>query len=151
MPAVEALIAAQQATIVVGGNRACYAPGQDQIHMPPYEQFSSAAAYYATLIHELSHRTGHPSRLARDLSGDKGTAEYAFEELVADMAAAFVCSLLDISPNLENHASYLDGWMRLIEDDNKAFFRAYGQAKEAADLLLGNAGISTQADDSASA
>lgn len=138
---VEALIAAQQATIVVGGNRACYVPNTDQIHMPPYESFSSAAAYYATVIHELSHRTGHPSRLNRELKGDKGSAEYAFEELVADMSAAFVCSVLGISADMENHASYLAGWMRLIKDDSKAFFKAYTHAQAAAELLLETAGF----------
>ena len=137
----EALIEAQQAKVIVGGNRACYVPRLDQIHMPLYESFSSSESYYATMIHELSHRTGHHSRLARDLNDDKRSVEYAFEELVADMSAAFVCSVLGISPDLENHASYLAGWMRLIEDDNKAFFRAYGQAQAAANLLLETAGM----------
>ena len=137
----EKLIAAQQAKIVVGGNRACYAPRLDQIHMPPYEHFSSSETYYATLIHELSHRTGHQSRLGRDLSGHQGTPKYAFEELVADMSAAFVCSELNLSCDLENHASYLDHWMRIIQEDNKAFFRAYSQAQAAADLLLETAGL----------
>ena len=141
---VEALIEAQQATIVVGGNRACYVPKKDQIHMPPYESFSSAEAYYATLIHELSHRTGHPSRLNRELKGDKGAPAYAFEELVADMSAAFVCSVLGIRADMENHASYLASWMRLIEDDSKAFFKAYKQAQAAADLLLETAGLQAE-------
>ena len=140
----EALIAAQQAKVVVGGNRACYMPKKDQIHMPPYESFSSAEAYYATLIHELSHRTGHPSRLARELKGDKKTSEYAFEELVADMSAAFVCSVLGISADMDNHASYLASWMRLIEGDNKVFFNAYKQAQAAANLLLENAGMESE-------
>lgn len=139
--AAEQLIAAQQAKVVVGGNRAGYAPGRDQIHMPPYEHFSSSEAYYATLIHELSHRTGHQSRLSRDLSGKFGTPKYAFEELVADMSAAFVCSELNLSSDLENHASYLDHWMRIIQQDNKAFFRAYGLAQAAADSLLETAGL----------
>lgn len=137
----EALIEAQQAEIVIGGNRACYAPKLDQIHMPPYESFRSAESYYATLIHELGHRTGHQSRLARDLSGGKGSDEYAFEELVAELTAAFVCSVLNIEPALENHASYLASWMKLIKADNKVFFRAYGQAQAAADLLLETAGM----------
>lgn len=137
----EALIEAQQAKIVVGGNRACYAPKLDQIHMPKYESFSSAEAYYATLIHELGHRTGHESRLDRDLSGGKQSASYAFEELVAELTAAFVCSVLNIEPELENHASYLASWISLLKDDNKVFFRAYSQAQAAANLLLENAGV----------
>ena len=140
----ESLIAAQQAEIVFGGNRACYSPRADQIHLPTYESFSTPEAYYATAIHELSHRTGHASRLSRDLSGVKGTPKYAFEELVADMSAAFVCSVLGIKPDLEHHASYLASWMRLIADDKQAFFRAYQLAQAAADLLLENAGLSAE-------
>ena len=137
----EKLIAAQKAEINYGGNRACYSPTLDKIAMPPYESFSTAEAYYATHIHELSHRTGHSSRLARDLSGKKGDSTYAFEELVADMCAAFVCGTLGIRSDLENHASYLAYWMDIIRNDNKAFFKAFTLAKAAADLLLENAGL----------
>lgn len=137
----EKLIDAQQAEIVFGGNKACYIPDWDRIHLPSYRDFSGAVAYYATAIHELIHRTGHISRLARNLDGRKGTPEYAFEELVADMGAAFVCSTLGIQPDLEHHASYLDHWMDLIRDDNQAFFRAFKLAQTAADLLLDNAGL----------
>ena len=137
----ERLIAAQQAEVTFGGNRACYVPKRDQINMPVYESFSSAEAYYATFIHELSHRTGHKLRLDRDLTSKKGSAGYAFEELIADMSAAFVCNVLGIKPDLEHHASYLASWMRLIADDKQAFFRASHQAKLAADLLLENAGL----------
>ncbi|MGC1527252.1 MAG: ArdC-like ssDNA-binding domain-containing protein, partial [Phormidesmis sp.] len=63
LDAAEQLIAAQQAAVIFGGNRACYTPKTDQVNMPVYESFSSAEAYYATFIHELSHRTGHNSRL----------------------------------------------------------------------------------------
>ncbi|PZO16894.1 MAG: hypothetical protein DCF25_11915 [Leptolyngbya foveolarum] len=135
----EQLIAAQQAAAVFGGNRACYAPKIDQINMPVYESFSSAEAYYATFIHELSHRTGHQSRLGRDLTSKKDSPGYAFEELIADMSAAFVCSVLGINPDLEHHASYLANWMRLIADDKQAFFRASHLAQVAANLLLESA------------
>jgi len=137
----EQVIAAQQATITFGGNRACYTPKTDQINMPPFESFSSAEAYYATFVHELSHRTGHKSRLGRDLTSKKGTPGYAFEELIADMSAAFVCSVLGIQPDLEHHASYLHEWISVIADDKQAFFRASHQAQAAANLLLENAGL----------
>lgn len=137
----EKLIDAQEAEIVFGGNRACYVPSRDSIHLPNYSDFSSPEAYYATAIHELVHRTGHQNRLARNLGGKKRSPEYAFEELVADMGAAFVCGTLGVQSNLEHHASYLDHWMSLIQDDSKAFFKAFKLAKTAADLLLGNAGL----------
>lgn len=137
----ERLIEAQKAKIVFGGNRACYVPDLDQIHLPPFDSFSSPEAYYATAIHELSHRTGHSSRLDRELTFKKGSSGYAFEELVADMTAAFVCSMLGVNSDIEHHASYLRHWMNIIADDSKAFFRAYRLAQEAADLLLANAGL----------
>ena len=104
-------------------------PKRDQINMPVYESFSSAEAYYATFIHELSHRTGHKLRLDRDLTSEKGSAGYAFEELIADMSAAFVCNVLGIKPDLEHHASYLASWMRLIADDKQAFFPSVSSGK----------------------
>lgn len=139
----EKLIAAQNAEIVFGGNRACYIPSLDKVHLPDYESFSSPEAYYATLIHELIHRTGHFSRLDRNLKGEKGGSAYAFEELVADMGSAFLCETLGIRSDLENHASYLAYWMDIIRNDNKAFFKAFSLAQSAADLLLDNAGMLT--------
>lgn len=142
----EKLIAAQQAEIVFGGNRACYSPSLDKIHLPIYRSFSNAEAYYATAVHELVHRTGHQSRLARNLDGKKRSPEYAFEELVADMGAAFVCGTLGIPSDLEHHASYIAEWMSLIQDDSKVFFKAFKLAKTAADLLLDNAGLLPEGD-----
>lgn len=137
----ERLIAMQQANIAFGGNKACYVPTLDKIHLPAYRSFSTPEAYYATAVHELIHRTGHPNRLARPLSGDKDSDEYAFEELVADIGSALVCSMLGIQPDLENHASYLAHWQSLIQRDNKTFFKAFSRAQAAADLLLENAGL----------
>lgn len=140
----ERLIMAQQANIQFGGNRACYSPSRDHIQLPPYENFSSALYYYATAIHEHIHWTGHPSRLNRDLRNKFGTKEYAFEELVAELGAAFVCNELNIVPQMEHHASYLDSWISLLKDDNRAFFKASALAREAASMLLDNAGMGNE-------
>lgn len=137
----ERLIAAQQAKIQFGGNRACYSPSRDRIQLPTYESFSNAVYYYATAIHEHVHWTGHSSRLNRDLKNSFGTKEYAFEELVAELGAAFVCNELGIVPKMEHHASYLDSWISILKDDNRAFFKASALAREAATLLLDNAGL----------
>ena len=147
----ENLIEAQKAKVSFGGNRAAYAPSIDEIRMPHYERFSNPEAYYATLIHELIHRTGHFSRLDRNLKEEKGGSDYAFEELIADMGSAFVCGTLGIQPDLENHASYLAHWMDIIRNDNKAFFKAFKLAKAAADLLLENAGLLAASEDYAEA
>lgn len=142
--AAEALISAQSATVVSGGNRASYNSSDDFIRMPRYKEFSSAEAYYAVHIHELIHWAAHPSRLNRPIFNRFGTQAYAFEELVAELGAVFVCSHLGITPCLENHASYLGEWQSIITSDNRAFFRAATLARDAANYLLENAGMLTR-------
>ena len=140
----EAFVAAQQADISFGGDRAFYRPSSDGIQMPDYARFSSAEAYYATSFHELIHWTGHESRLSRDLKNRFGTADYAFEELVAEIGAAIVCGHLGLTPQLENHANYIKDWQKKLGEDKQAFFRAASLAQSAADLLLSNAGLSPE-------
>jgi len=137
----EALIAAQNAVVKFGGDMACYSSSADKIQMPRYEDFTGAEAYYATFIHELSHWTGHPSRLDRKLGNQFGSQAYAFEELIAELSAAFVCNELGMNSALQNHASYLDHWLKILKSDKKAFLKAAGQAQKAASLLLTNAGM----------
>lgn len=141
----EGLIEAQDAEIRFGGNRAFYNPSRDCIRLPNFADFSSAELYYSTAIHELAHWTGHESRLNRNLKGSFGSEDYAFEELVAELGAAFVCNELGLTPALEHHASYLEHWASLIEQDNKAFFRATTLAQKAANLLLANADVELEA------
>lgn len=138
---VDEFIAMQEAEFFYAGDRAFYLPSEDKIMMPPFEHFTSAPSFYATAIHELTHRTGHESRLNRDLSGKFGDAKYAKEELVAEMGAAFVCQELGIEYELENHADYLANWMSVIKEDNRAFFKAASLASKAADYLLEKAGL----------
>ena len=141
----EWLIFAQDADIQHGGSKAAYSPSRDQIRIPHFEAFSSAELYYSTAIHELIHRTGHESRLNRDIRNQFGTSEYAFEEMVAELGASFVCNELGITPALEHHASYIEDWMELIGTDNKAFFKATTLAQKAANLLLNNATVDLEA------
>jgi antirestriction protein ArdC len=133
---VEEFIAKQNAKFLPeGGDRAFYVPKVDAIQMPKFENFKSAESYYATKLHELSHWTGHESRLSRDLSGSFGSAKYAREELVAELASAFICNDLGINSQLENHASYVDSWIQILKDDNKSFFKAAAEARKAANWL----------------
>ena len=142
----ESFIQAQKATVKHLGDVACYSPSSDAIAMPKFEDFTSAATYYATLIHELTHWTGHSSRCDRDLSGRFGSQSYAFEELIAELGAAFVCNELGIESEIENHASYLDNWLQALKGDNKAFFKAASAAQKASTFLMNNAGLIEQAE-----
>lgn len=126
----------------VRGNRAYYTPSQDTVTMPEREQFHSSAEYYSTLFHELTHSTGHTSRLNRPTLVDAsyfGSCNYSKEELVAEMGAAFLCGEagIDNEAVVKNSAAYLDGWRRKLKADNKVVIQAAGQAQKAADHILG--------------
>ncbi len=132
----EAFFAAIGADIRHGGNRACYVPSLDQIRMPPFEAFCDPVAYYATLAHEATHLTGHPSRCARDLRGRFGEEAYAAEELIAELGAAFVCADLALTPEPRpDHAAYVASWLRVLRSDKRAIFTAAAKAQQAADWM----------------
>ena len=109
-------------------------PPLDVIQLPEPESFESAAAYYATSLHEHAHWTGHKTRLARDLSGRFKDASYAAEELVAELAAAFLCARLSI-PGQLRHAGYIESWAKILREDKRAIFTATSKATEAAQYL----------------
>lgn len=132
----EAFFTATGATIRHGGNKAFYAPALDFVQMPPRESFRDAESHAATLVHELTHWTSHPSRLARELGKRFGDQAYAAEELIAEMGAAFLCADLGITPEVrDDHAAYLAHWLQVLKADNRAIFTAASQAQRAADYL----------------
>jgi len=133
----EAFVAATQATVKHGGNRAYYAQELDYVQMPPFEAFRDAESYYGMLAHELTHWTKHPSRLGRDLGRKSwGDAGYAAEELVAELGSAFLCADLELAlePREEN-ASYIATWLEFLKHDSRAIFTAASHAQRAADYL----------------
>ena len=136
--AAEGFFAATGATVHHGGNRAFYAPARDFIQLPPAETFKDAASYAATKAHELIHWTGHASRNAREFGKRFGDDAYAFEELVAELGAAFLCADLGITPEIrDDHAAYLDHWLQVLKQDKRAIFSAASHAQRAADYLQG--------------
>jgi len=125
------------AAITYGGNRACYIPSIDTINLPEYDAFKSAEGYYSTTFHELAHWTGHGSRLDRDFSGRFGDEAYAFEELIAELSSAFTCSALGVaSETREDHAKYIQSWLKVLKNDKKAIITASSQASKASDFIL---------------
>jgi len=120
-----------------GGDAAFYAPSVDRIQLPNKGTFNSEANYYATAFHELGHWTGAKSRLDRQLDkGRFGNPAYAFEELVAEMTAAFLCQDYGIQGELR-HAGYIQSWLKACRDDSKAIFKAAALAQKAADYING--------------
>lgn len=123
------------------GDRACYAPSDDRILMPLQAAFQNDSSYYATAFHEIGHATGAPHRLDRTAGKRFGDLAYAFEELVAELSAAFLCADIGIDGQLQHdaqcqHASYLSSWARILNKDPSAFLRACGLAQKAADRAL---------------
>lgn len=137
-PQVEALIRSTGIDFRIGGNRAFYVPALDYVQVPPPQAYFEPINWHRTALHELGHATGHPSRLGRDVTGAFGTKKYAFEELVAEMNAAFCCASLGIVPTVR-HADYLGSWLEVLREDNRAIVRAASQASKAADWLLAHA------------
>jgi len=123
------------------GNRASYHPATDTITLPRPASFTSTPAYYATLYHELTHSTGHETRLARPGITQQprfGTPGYAQEELIAEIGAAFLCAHGGISPaTIENTAGYLDHWLTVLHEQPRLLVRASSGAQHATDYILG--------------
>lgn len=125
------------ATIRNGGDRAYYQPSADLVQMPEFESFDDAEGYYSTLAHEVTHWTGHASRLNRSFDGTRfGDEAYAMEELVAELGAAFLSADLGLSAEpRKDHASYIAGWLKTLKRDKRAIFTAATRATEAVGLL----------------
>ena len=133
----EAFFASTRADIRYRGGQAYYAQGDDYIQMPPIEAFTDAESFYATLAHESVHWTKHPSRLERAFGrkswGDEG---YAAEELVAELGSAFLCSDLELPPEVrDDHAAYIGFWLNVLKNHNRAIFTAAAHAQRAVDYL----------------
>lgn len=119
------------------GTEAYYDPVADRITMPDRSAFADFDHYRATLAHELSHWTGHDSRLARSLAGRFGSDAYAVEELIAELSAAMLGAELGLPvAHLDHHASYLAAWLNVLKRDSRAILTAAAKAEEACALLL---------------
>jgi antirestriction protein ArdC len=125
--------------ILHGHQRAFYTPATDTLHMPIPACFQSPEAYFATLWHELTHATGHCSRLNRSTLTDLclfGDPTYAKEELVAEMGAAYLCGICGIAnTTIANSAAYLKSWMAVLRHDATLLVQAATQAQRAADYI----------------
>ena len=128
-------------TLEYGGRRACYTPWTDTVTMPKPERFESPESYYAVLFHEMTHATGHSTRLNRKALNQIitfGSKTYGQEELVAEMGATYLCGHANIENKvIDNSASYINNWLQRIKGDNKLLVHAASQAQKAADHILG--------------
>ena len=140
---IAAFVQATGADVRHGGYKALYRPSLDCIEIPNRELFrntgtsSAAQAYHSVQLHELTHWSGAPTRLDRQFGKRFGDEAYAFEELVAELGAAFLCSAFRISiePRLD-HAAYVSSWLKILDRDTKAIFTAASKAQEAVEFLM---------------
>lgn len=140
---VEKFVANTKADIKHQGYDACYIPDQDVIHMPSKSSFintdemTATEGYYSTLMHELTHWTGHPKRLDRKLSTKFGSNPYAEEELIAELGAAFLAAALNITnAPKKDHANYIATWLQVLKQNKYAIISAARSASKAVDYLM---------------
>ena len=121
------------------GDRAFYRPSTDSITLPLLAQFSETAEYYSTAFHELTHSTGHASRLNRlEKTAFFGTEAYSKEELVAEIGAATLVNAagLETANSFRNSAAYVQNWLKVLKDDKRFIVGAAGKAEKAVALIL---------------
>lgn len=134
--AADAFFKAVGADVRHGGNRAYYTTSDDHIQMPEDRRFDAPLSYYSTLAHEHTHWTGAGSRLKREFGKRFGDMAYATEELVAELGAAFTLAHLGLSSEpREDHAQYIESWLKVLKGDKRAIFTAASKAQAAADFM----------------
>ncbi len=145
---IEKFVSGTGAVIKEEQDMACYNLLTDEISMPSKELFfeceqTATENYYAVLLHELTHWTGGSKRLDREQAGKQKTESYAFEELIAELGSAFLCSQFGINQKgREDHAMYLKSWLQALKNDKKFIFKASSQAQKAVNYLNEISGVS---------
>jgi antirestriction protein ArdC len=128
--------------------RAYYRPSNDSVGMPARSSFESPETYYSTLFHELTHSTGHASRVGREgieQLNSFGSESYSREELVAELGAAMLCGVTGIAPaTLDNSAAYLQSWIERLKGDSRLIVSAASAAQKAADFIRGTSVETTE-------
>lgn len=138
----ERIINASGVEFVEGGHSAFYRLRSNRVHMPDRRRFERAVDFYHVALHELTHATGHETRLNREHCGQFGSPGYAFEELVAELGSAFLMAHIGLEGStMPEHASYLESWLKVLKSDKDAIFRASKQANLAYQYLIQRAGM----------
>ena len=145
-PELDAFFTATGADIISSDEAsAYYRPATDQIHMPPIATFHEASGYYGTLAHELCHWTGAEKRLDR-IKKFQNREAYAFEELVAEIGNCLLCLHLGVTPQFDQSAAYIEGWLKALKDDKGLIFKAASEAQKAVDFILAASEATEQAE-----
>ncbi|WP_434717855.1 zincin-like metallopeptidase domain-containing protein [Raoultella ornithinolytica] len=138
IPQVENLFRNSGANIIEKGQNAFFSPSTDEVWLPERHLFSDAANFYATGLHELVHWSGDKKRLNREIKGKFGSADYAEEELVAELGSAFLMTDLGIVGEVQ-HESYIASWLKALKNDKRYIFKAASAASKAHRYLMNKA------------
>ena len=128
-----------ESPIRYGGTSAYYSPKTDEIHLPPKDDFVDMPEYYSTALHEIGHSTGHEKRLNRSLFSDHSSAEYAEEELRAEIASMFLEQDMGVEvkdKHIENNSAYIAAWISRIKEDPNILFMAFADAELIAKFVM---------------
>ena len=128
-----------QSPIKYGGSMAYYSLTKDEIHLPEKKDFVDMPEFYSTALHEIGHSTGHEKRLNRNLSGAFGSAEYAEEELRAEIASMFLEQDLGVAASdkhIENNSAYIGAWKSKIKEDPNVLFKAIADAERMTKFVM---------------
>ncbi len=141
---VDQFVSNTKAIVETKGDKACYIPSLDKIWMPDQQVFTGSKTctaqegYYSTLLHELTHWSGHETRLKREKGKKFGDDAYAAEELIAELGAAFLCAQFEIGILPKgDHASYIAHWLKILKENKKCIFQAASEATKAVSFLAG--------------
>ena len=133
---IDNMVSNTGANIRHSGNSAYFSPSEDYINMPIKSDFFDEAGYYATLLHELTHWSGHKHRLDRTKGKRFGDTQYAFEELIAELGSAFLCEKYSVKGDIR-HEGYIASWLKALKNDNKMIFKASAYAQKSTDYIVG--------------
>jgi antirestriction protein ArdC len=138
----DALVSAMpMAPKIESSDKAWYRPAADTVGIPPRTTFSNSEYYYSTLFHELTHSTGHSSRIGREgieTLNKFGSELYSREELIAELGAAMLCGVTGIDKaTIDNSAAYLQSWINVLKGDSRMIVQAASAAQKAADYIRG--------------
>lgn len=128
-----------ESPIKYGGSMAYYSSTKDEIHLPEKQDFVDMPEFYSTALHEIGHSTGHEKRLNRNLDGKFGSAEYAEEELRAEIASMFLEQDLGVAASekhIENNSAYIGSWKSKIKEDPNVLFKAIADAERMTKFVM---------------
>ena len=125
-------------------NQAYYSPSSDTVVVPLKEQCQLINEWYSIAFHEISHSSGHKSRLNRIQTGAIsaiGSQDYSKEELVAELSSATLMSVagLETPKTFRNSTAYIQNWLQVLRNDNKFIVSASSKAEKAVNYILAKA------------